>query len=66
VRTFNVSFRGRRAGAIGVCYPITDSVYAERYDWEAMRLMLYEGKTRSGRKYDDISRLQITEAGEAD
>jgi hypothetical protein len=50
-KRFRVSFHGRTKGAIGICYRITDNVWAQ--DVEGARLALYD-------KYEQIHRVYET------
>ena len=51
--TYTVKFTGRTNGAIGIFYPITETVQAENE--EAAKLKLYE-------KYEHITNIQIKKA----
>ena len=57
MKTYLIKAIGRESGAIGITYPFTDVVEAETKD-EAI-LALYEGKTRSGKAWDTVTRVRI-------
>lgn len=54
-KRFRVTFHGRTKNAIGVCYGITDTVYAP--DLDGARLALYD-------KYEHVSRFEAVEVQE--
>lgn len=51
---------GRESGAIGIIHLCTDIVEAENLD-DAL-LCLYDGKTKSGKSYDSITKYKIVPA----